>query len=418
MSEVDVIVIGAGQAGLALSRCLVERRVDHVVLERGLIAERWHNERWDSLRLLTPNWQTRLPHFSYDGPDPDGFMDSAEVAAFLVRYAASFDAPIEEHTAVERVSARRRGFEVATNRGTWTAPIVAIATGYCDTPSVPSWANRIAPSICQLTPSDYRRPSGVPPGGVLVVGASATGIQLAQELREDGRRVIVAVGRHTRVPRTYRGRDIMWWLDRIGILDDTAESVFDRQKSQRQPSFQLVGRPDHASITLAELEDRGVTLAGRLVAIEGSIAHFDDTLIATTVASDAKLASILQRIDAYAAAQGLDGVGRTLDGYVPLWPRVVATPPEPQLDLAALGINTVLWATGYARSYPWLDVPGVLDRRGEVRHDRGVTPAPGLYIIGLPFLQRRNSAFIDGVGADAMMLAEHMTQHLDQRAIA
>ena len=415
MPRVDVVVIGAGQAGLALSRCLAERDVDHVVLERGRIAERWHSERWESLRLLTPNWQTRLPHFRYDGDDPDGYMDSREVAAFLARYADSFAAPVESHTTVTRVSAGPDGFTIATTRGTWSAAAVAIATGYCDQPAVPRFAASVTPAIQQLTPSAYVRPSMVAPGGVLVIGASASGIQIAQELRQDGRTVVLAVGRHLRVPRTYRGRDIMWWLDRIGLLADTADGVFDREASQSQPSFQLVGRPDHSSLSLADLQDLGVVLTGRLLALSGAMAHFDDSLLETTAAADAKLAMLLERIDRYSYAYGIDQAGDA-EPFTPHWPRYVDASVSRQLDLESLGVNTILWATGYKRLYSWLDVPGVLDTRGEIRHERGVVPVAGLYVIGLPFLHRRNSAFIDGVGDDAVALAEHMTRHLERRA--
>jgi putative flavoprotein involved in K+ transport len=417
MPRVDVVVIGAGQAGLALSRCLTERHVDHVVLERGQIAERWRSERWDSLRLLTPNWQTRLPHFCYDGDDPDGYMDSREVAGFLTRYAESFAAPVELQTPVTRVSAGPDGFTIATTRGTWTAAAVAIATGYCDQPAVPRCGVGITPAIQQLTPSAYVKPSMVASGGVLVVGASASGIQIAHELRQEGRSVVLAVGRHLRVPRTYRGRDVMWWLDHLGVLAETTDSLFDREASQSQPSFQLVGRPDRASLSLADLHDVGVVLTGRLLTVSGATAHFDDSLLETTAAADAKLALLLERIDRFVYAYGIDQVGNA-EPFTPHWPRFVNVPSPQQLDLEAAGVKTILWATGYRREYPWLDVPGALDERGELRHDRGVSPAPGLYVIGLPFLSRRNSAFIDGVGHDAVALAEHITQRLRQRAIA
>jgi putative flavoprotein involved in K+ transport len=416
MPRVACVVIGAGQAGLAISRCLADQGIEHVVLERGRIGERWHSERWDSLCLLTPNWQTRLPHFSYDGPDPDGFMNSGDVVAFLNRYARSFDAPVREQTSVSRVTWRAGRFTVDTNRGAWTSDAVVVATGYCDRPAVPGWATHAAPDLHQVTASDYRRPSSLEPGGVLVVGAAATGVQLADELRRDGRTVILAVGRHTRVPRTYRGRDIMWWLDRLGVLHESVDTVFDREISQSQPSFQLVGRPDRASISLADLQDSGVVVTGRLDALDGRTASFDDSLMATTVAADAKLASLLLRIDAYAAAHGV-GSGETLQGYEPLWPRFVVETPR-ILDLGALGVRTVLWATGYKRTYPWLDVPGVLDARGEIQHIGGATPQAGLYVLGLPFLTRRNSAFIDGVGADAVALSEQITRHLHQQAHA
>jgi putative flavoprotein involved in K+ transport len=412
MKQVEAVVIGAGQAGLALSRCLIDRGVGHVVLERGRVAERWRSERWESLRLLSPNWQTRLPHFTYAGSDPDGFMTVQEVVDFLTGYADSFAAPVEERTMVERVSRAPRGFIVATSRGLWVAPVVAIATGYCDRPAVPAWADRIPAALHQVTPSAYRSPAHLPDGGVLVVGGSATGVQLAHELRRDGRTVVLAVGRHIRLPRSYRGRDILWWLDRMGVLDDTLQSVADPEAARTQPSFQLVGRPDHASMTLAGLQDDGVTIVGRLLGIDGSVARFDDSLVRATVAADVKLVTVLQRIDAFAEAHGINTSGERLDGFTPLWPRFVEAPAA--LDLNALGVTNVLWATGFARDYSWLRLPDALDENGEVRHTRGVTPIGGLYIIGLPFLHRRNSAFLDGVGRDAEPLAAEIARYLGQ----
>jgi putative flavoprotein involved in K+ transport len=405
VKRIDVVVIGGGQAGLAMSRCLSDRGIDHVVFERGRIAERWHSERWDSLRLLTPNWQSRLPGFAYDGGDPDGFMTAPEVAAFLDRYADVIHAPVEADTAVMRVAPSPGGFAVTTNHGDWTARAIVIATGYCDVPFVPKMAAKLPPAIHQLTPSDYRRPSQLPDGGVLVVGASSSGIQIADELRRSGRTVAVAVGGHTRVPRRYRNRDIMWWLDRAGLMDEALDAVHDVEQSKRQPSLQLVGGPEHRTLNLAVLQDRGVQILGRLARVDGHRVAFDDDLVATTVAADAKLATLIARLDEFAVRSGLDADVAPPEPFVPIWRRF--TDAATAIDLDAAGIRTVVWAVGYRRQYPWLQVP-VLDANGEVRHDGGVTPYPGVYVIGLRFLRRRNSNFIDGVGKDADALAEHV----------
>jgi putative flavoprotein involved in K+ transport len=414
MRWTDAVIVGGGQAGLAISRCLADHGVEHVVLERGRIGERWLSERWSSLRLLTPNWQTRLPGFQYDGTDPDGYMTAAEVAALLDRYARSFAAPVETGTTVDHLERASHGFEVRTNRGTWQSGAVVIATGYCDRPATPPWAGSLSDEWYQLTPDRYRRAADLPPGGVLVVGASATGIQLAHEIREAGRAVCIAAGHHTRVPRRYRGLDVLWWLDRMGVLDERVEDVHNIGQSIAQPSFQLVGRPDGWTIDLSVLQSAGVVVAGRLIGIADGVAHFDDSLVATTVAADVKLAGLLRRIDRFIEVTGIDAPGARLDGFAPLWSRFIDT--TPQIDLRASGIRTVLWATGYRRAYPWLKVPGVLDRRGELKHEGGVTPVAGLYVLGLQFQRRRNSSFIDGVGRDAAALAVHLAHHVRRPA--
>jgi len=412
MRRTDVVIVGGGQAGLAMSRCLSDRRIEHVVLERGQVAERWKHERWDSLRLLTPNWMTRLPGFQYDGPDPDGFMTSSEVAAFFSRYARSFSAPVETHTSVEALHASGDAFLVSTTTGVWRTGSVVLATGYADRPSIPAVASRLDGRLQQVVPSDYRNPDQLPAGRVLVVGASATGIQLADEIRASGRHVVLSTGQHLRVPRRYRGRDIMWWLDRAGILDETEASVFDADMSRHGPSFQLVGRPDHATLNLETLRRAGVLIVGRLKGIDGPWLQFDDDLVKTTAAADVKMASLLSRLDHAVESAGFDGSLEPAEPVEPLWPAFVSAPTT--LNLRALGIETVVWATGYRRSYAWLQIP-VLDGCGELIHHGGVTPQPGVYALGLPLQGTRKSTFIDGVGADARVLASHIAARLWQR---
>jgi putative flavoprotein involved in K+ transport len=404
MQRVDTIVIGGGQAGLAMSRCLRDHGIEHVVFERGRVAERWRSERWDSLRLLTPNWQSRLPGYRYAGGEPDSYMTMPEVVDYLEGYARSFGAPIEESTSVVSVEPLGAGYGIATERGSWEARNVVIATGYCDVPFVPSLAAELPPDVAQVVPTRYRNPGELPEGGVLVVGASASGVQLADEIHASGRPVTLAVGRHVRLPRRYRGRDILWWLDAMGLFDETGDDVFDLEISRRQPSLQLVGRPDHATLDLPLLERRGVRLVGRALRANGATISFADDLVAHTAAADVKLAQLLARIDAFVAAAGLASEVGPAEPFSPfLWP---APAPE-AIDLRAEGIRTVVWATGFRRHYPWLKVP-VLDERGELRHAGGVTPAPGLYALGLSFQRRRKSTFIDGVGDDARELADHI----------
>jgi putative flavoprotein involved in K+ transport len=406
VNRINTLVIGGGQAGLAMSRCLSDRSVDHVVLERGRVAERWRSDRWDSLRLLTPNWQTRLPGFCYEGPDPDGYMSMPELVTFLENYAASFAAPVEAATRVLAVESAGPHFRVQTSRGAWLARNVVIATGYSDLPYVPPLARQLSPRIVQVVPTQYRNPEQLSLGGVLVVGASATGVQLADEIHASGRPVTLAVGRHLRLPRTYRGRDILWWLDAIGVFDDTAESVFDIQTSRRQPSLQLVGRSDIRSLDVAMLRQRGVRVLGRLAGADHERVSFDDDLIATTVASDVKLAQVLLRIDTFISRTAFTGTVGAPEPFEPTWTSALGV-TELTIDLKAEGIDTVIWATGFTRRFPWLKAP-VFDERGEIRQRSGITPAPGLYVLGMHFQRSRKSAFIDGVGDDAAFLADRI----------
>jgi len=401
--RVDVVVIGGGQAGLAASRELTARGLEHVVLERGRIGERWRSERWDSLHLLTPRWMARLPEWSYRGPDPDGFMSRGEVIRYLEDYAASFPAPVVAGVTVTRVERTCGFFLVETDHGTFRAGAVIVATGHSDRPHVPAEGRLLTGDVEQVVPTAYRHPGRLREGGVLVVGASATGIQLAAELHASGRPVTLAVGRHTRLPRSWRGRDIFRWFDEMGSLERGTEQVRDLEAARAEPSLQLVGSADHRTLDLAVLQEAGVRLVGRFEGADGRRAHFADDLADRLHAADEQLARRLQRIDAHIAATGRGG--SLPAGEAPR--RVPVPAAERRVDLREAGIRTVLWATGYRRRYPWLHVP-VLDARGEIRHDGGVTAQPGLYVLGLNFLRRRNSSFLDGVGADARYVVERI----------
>jgi len=411
MKRSDTIIIGGGQAGLAMSRCLTDEGIDHVVLERGRVAERWRSERWDSLRLLSPKWHTRLPGFRYQGADRDGFMTMPEIISYFERYAKSFSAPVQDETTVLGVERAERGYRVRTDQGDWEAPNVVVATGHSDVPFVPKTASGLSPRLHQVVPSHYKNPDQLPDGGVLVVGASASGIQLAQEIHRSGRPVTLAVGRHTRIPRRYRGRDIAWWLEASGMLAERADRAFNLESARRQPSLQLVGTPDRRSIDLGVLQEEGIRLAGRLDSADGTNVGFCDDLNRNINAAEHKLDRLLERIDAFIdetlmAATAQDRRPPIVTGDVPV-----------ELNLRDAGISTVLWATGYRRRYPWLNVP-VLNIRGEIIHDAGVTPAAGIYALGLNFQRTRKSSFIDGVGDDARVVAEHISQRFNRSSIA
>lgn len=403
--DTTVIIIGAGQAGLAMSRQLVDRGVEHVLLERGTVANSWRTQRWDSLRLLTPNWLSRLPGHSYTGPDPEGFMTATQVAGMLDDYRASFDAPV--HTGVTVTNVRRitSGFAVATDQGTWRCQAVVVATGAASTPHIPPMSAHVPGRIRQLAPTHYRNPGQLDDGPVLVVGASASGAQLADELHRSGRDVVLAVGDHVRLPRQYRQMDIHWWMETIGLLDDRIEDQSRPDRARRLPSLQLVGSDDGRSVDLNALSGIGIELVGRLTAIHGTTAQFSDGLAATCRSTDGRMRRLLARIDDFAAAHGLDAEVGAPDAPAPI--RI----PRSRTTIDMTQFATVLWATGFRPDYPWMD-PRALDEGGAIRHDRGVGAMPGLYVLGLPFLRRRKSSFIDGVGPDAAELCAHLVAHL------
>ena len=290
MPHVPVVVVGAGHCGLAMSRCLAERSIDHVVLERGEVANSWRTERWDSLRLLTPNWLTRLPGFGYAGPDPDGYMTAGEIADLVEAYAAEGAAPVRASTTVTSVRpAGRRGYAVETDGGSWSADAVVVASGACNVATVPAVREAVPPGITSLTAADYRNPDQVPEGGVLVVGASSSGVQIADELLRHGRPVTIAAGEHVRLPRRYRGADILWWMEAAGVLDERYDQMDDLVRARSLPSMQLAGSLGGEALDLNALTGRGARLVGRLSAIRDGRALFSGSLPNVCALADLKL---------------------------------------------------------------------------------------------------------------------------------
>ena len=403
----SVVVVGAGPGGLAMSHHLTGAGVDHVVLERDGVAHSWKTERWDSLRLLTPNWMTALPGAGYRGDDPDGYMTAAETVATLEAYRRSFDPPL--HTGVEVEVTRRTGtgFEVGTTAGTWRCEAIVGAAGGSSRPRVPAFAAELPEAVRHLTALSYRRPSQVDNyGRTLVVGASASGVQIADELQRSGRDVSISVGEHVRLPRSYRGADIYWWLDRIGQLDERWNEVEDLQRARRHASVQVVGSDDGRAVDLASLQSLGVQLVGRLMAIRGATALCSGGLGSLVANADLKQARLLRRIDQWVDERGVaDLVGPVTEPN----PTVPARVPT-ELDLH--DFSTVIWATGYLPAHDWLD-PRALDRRGRVIHNGGVAGMPGLYLLGLPFLRQRRSNLLAGLGLDAAELCQHLLAYLD-----
>jgi len=403
------VVIGAGHAGLAMSRHLTERSIDHVVLDRGEVANSWRTQRWPSLRLLTPNWQTRLPGHDYAGDDPHGYMPVTEVVATLTRYARLISAPVRTATTVRTVRAAPRGFEIHADDGLRCAQAVVLATGACNLPAIPGAADAVPPSITTLTPLTYRDPGRLPAGGVLVVGASATGVQLAGEIHRSGRPVTLAAGEHVRLPRTYRGRDIFWWLQATGLLAERYDHIDDLTRARHLPSPQLIGTPEHATTDLSTLAAQGVRIVGRLGRVTGGVAQFSGSLANTCALADLKMNRFLNRADEWATTSGLDGELPPPHRFAPT--RIDPRAPL-QIDLTSGEITTVLWATGFRPDHSWLGIP-VRDRTGRIRHDGGVvTGAPGLYLLGMPVLRTRASTYIHGAATDSEALAGHLHDFL------
>ncbi len=410
MKQISTLIIGAGQAGLAMSHCLSERSVPHVVLERGDIANSWRTERWDSLRLLTPNWQSRLPGYRYTGSNHDGFMDMPDIVNYLTDYAAVSAAPIETRTTVQSVTKDGNDYVVRTNRGDWKCQNLIIASGACNRANIPALAADLPPQITQISALDYRNPAQLPNGGVLVVGASATGVQLADEIRCAGHEVVLAASHHIRVPRQYRGKDIQWWMDQSGLHSTTRHDVDDIKRARSVPSFQLIGDPDIPLMDVNYLQKQGIRIAGKLSAIRDGQALFSGGLANACELSDLKMRRLLATFDRWAEWAGITHLPAPME----IEPTTLETPPLLSLNMNSGQIRTIIWATGFRPDYSWLHLP-VFDQKHHLIHDGGHV-ADGLYVLGLPFMRRRNSALLDGVGADAIDLANHITHQSNRLA--
>ena len=379
-----------------------------MVLERGEVANSWRRERWDSLRLLTPNWQSRLLGYGYEGADPDGFMTMREVVEFVSRFAVVASAPVRTHITVTSVRQTDTGYHVSTEDGEFRCRTVVLASGACNLPNVPAVSQAVPTSIECFTALDYRNPQQLPDGGVLIVGASATGVQLADEINRSGRHVTLSVGEHVRLPRTYRGRDVLWWMDASGIWNQRYDEIDDLTRARRLPSPQLIGTPERTTLDLNALSAAGVEIVGRLAAVRDSRALFSGGLRNQFALADLKMERLLDTFDDWARNHGRDPEVGPTERFEPT--RVPAS-SRLDLDLRSGRIRSIIWATGFRPDYSWLDVP-VVDHKGHLRHDGGVVDAPGLYAIGLPVLRRRKSTFIHGAEDDARDLVDHLVRYL------
>ena len=401
---IETLVIGGGQAGLAMSRHLSARGLPHLVLERGQLAERWRSERWASLVANGPAWHDRFPDLIFAGIDPDGFAPRDEIVGYFEAFARQIEAPLR--CGVEVIAVRRTpqgGFRAETSAGIIMARNVVAATGPFQRPAIPALLPETAPQL-QLHSSAYQTPGQLPGGAVLVVGSGSSGAQIADELLRAGRRVYLSIGPHNRPPRRYRGRDYCWWLGVLGKWE-----VKTKGPGAEHISIAVSGAQGGQTVDFRSLAARGMTLLGRTETYADGVLRFAPDLVANVARGDADYLSVLDEADTYAERHALD---------LPQEPQARTIPPDPacmthpilSLDLADAGIATIIWATGYALDFGWLQVD-TFDAAGQPAHQGGVSPVPGLYFLGLPWLTNRSSSFIWGVWRDAESLSDHLVAH-------
>ena len=401
--EFEVVVVGAGQAGVAMSEHLTHAGISHVVLERARIAERWRTERWDSLVANGPAWHDRFPGLEFESYDPDSFVPKDAVADYFEKYANKFNAPIRTGVEVKSVTrnSTNAGFKVITSDGEIEAKYVVAATGPFQKPAIPP----VVPEdtdFHQLHSSDYHNPAQLPQGAVLVVGAGSSGVQIAMDLKRSGREVYLSVGEHDRPPRRYRGRDNVWWLGVLGKWDLATPPA-----GAEHVTIAVSGFEGGKTVDFRDLANSGITLLGLTSSYENGVLKFADDLERNIARGDKNFLSVLTEADLFIAQNNLDLPEEPEAHLLGPMPEAAINPIR-KIDLASAGISTILWATGYSVDYSWLQVPGALTETGRPQHHRGVSSAHGVYFLGLPWLSRRGSAFIWGVWHDAKVLADQI----------
>jgi putative flavoprotein involved in K+ transport len=407
--SLPVVVIGGGQAGLSMSWHLCQLGIEHAVIERATVGYEWRERRWDSFCLVTPNWQCQLPGFPYSGPDPDGFMVKEEIVAYLEAYAASFDGPLYEHTAVTRlgqgdVCAYALELSSAGQTVRLQADNVVIATGGYHVPNLPRMADQLDPAITSIHSSAYKSAGQFPDGGVLVVGSGQSGAQIAEDLHLAGRQTHLAVGSAPRVARFYRGRDVVAWLDDLHYYDMPVDKHPLGTGVRRNANHYVTGRDGGRDINLRRFASEGMRLYGHVSTVLGTRLELADDLGRNLDRADQVCESIKDTIDRHIDNARIDAPFEARPGR--LW-----EPPADQpltLDLAQAGITSVVWAVGYRREFQWIELP-MFDGMGYPTHSRGVTQHPGLYLLGLPWQHTWGSGRFSGVAADAAYLAERLS---------
>ena len=404
MSEhIDTIVIGGGQAGLSVSWHLKQAGREHLVLDRGKVGDTWR-QRWDSFCLVTPNWCCELPGFPYDGDEPEGFMLRDQIVDYVERFAESFEPPYRAGVEVRRVGPSSNGerFSLDTSEGVFGTDNVIIAAGTYQRPSIPAWGRKLADDIVQLHTYDYRNPASLPDGAVLVVGSGQSGCQVVEDLFGEDREVHLCVGSAGRLPRRYRGREIIRWLEATGFLEMPVDEHPAGRAIRFKPNAHLSGRDGGRTIDLRRLALSGVRLHGRVMDAESYQVHFADDLAKNLDAIDKTCRKRLEKIDEYITKRGIDAPENDLEPVE--WQ---PTPEPTTLNLRQAGISTVIYGTGFHFDFGWIDFP-VLDERGYPRYERGVTEVPGLYFVGFHWLHTWGSGLFHRVGRDAEYVVNHL----------
>ena len=398
-SHFPVAIIGGGQAGLSISYCLKQRGIDHIIFEKHKIAHSWRSKRWDSFCLVTPNWQCTLPGYSYPGEDPNGFMQRDEIVQYIEDYAKSFQPLIKEGVTVEKISKPENVFDIETSIGHYIADQVVVATGGYHTPKIPRMAERLPETILQLHSSEYKNSETLPDGAVLIVGTGQSGCQIAEDLHLAGKQVHLCVGGAPRSPRTYRGKDVVDWLDQMGYYDMSIDDHPQKESVRTKTNHYVTGRGGGREIALRRFALEGMRLYGKLDHIQGEHLEFQDNLKHNLDQADAVAESIKRTIDDYIEKHQLDAPVEA--PYQAVWQ------PETSLlslNLQTANISTIIWATGYHMNFSWVDIP-VFDGKGYPGHERGITPISGLYFLGLPWLYTWGSGRFSGIARDANYLA-------------
>jgi len=400
MDHYPVIIIGGGQAGLSMSYCLKEKGIAHIIFEKHRMAEAWRSKRWDSFCLVTPNWQCALPGFDYAGDDPKGFMVKEQIIEYIEAYARSFNPPLKEGVSVTRLRKHDSGmYEVTTDIGVFTADQIVVATGGYQTAKVPRIAERFPSGITHLHSSDYQNPNQLPPGEVLVVGTGQSGCQIAEDLHLAGRKVHLCVGGAPRTARRYRGKDVVEWLHAMGYYDMPIHEHPKKDTVRAKANHYVTGRDGGRDIDLRKFALEGMSLYGRLKDVQGSKLTFGDDLQHNLDQADQVAESIKTTIDKFIASNGIEAPVEAR--YSPVW-QPVDRPLE--LDYQAAGITGVIWSMGFGTDYRWIEIP-IFDGKGYPSHQRGITSAPGIYFIGLPWQYTWGSGRFSGVAQDARYLA-------------
>ena len=402
----SVIVVGGGQAGLSISYCLKNKGIDHIIFEKNYIAYSWQEKRWDTFCLVTPNWQCTLPGYHYPGSDSDGFMQRDEIVKYIKDYAKSFDPPIKEGVEVFSVTKNNSQglFEITSSIGNYTADQVVVATGSYHQPKIPRIAAKLAEEILQLHSSEYKNPQCLPEGDVLVVGSGQSGCQIAEDLHLAGRKVHLCVGGAPRSPRSYRGKDVVDWLDKLGYYDLSIDEHSDPESVRNKTNHYLTGRDGGHEIDLRQFAIEGMQLYGSLADIQGNSLKFKPNLQHNLDRADEVAQSIKQTIDEYIAKEGI--VAPSAAPYQPVWqPKIEVR----ELDYQQANITTVIWCIGYQSNFSWVKVP-VFDGKGYPTHDRGVTSVNGLYFLGLPWLYTWGSGRFSGIARDAEYLSDYIAK--------